>query len=322
MSHTYDTEIVYGLESIIERTLKRLSKADKKIDACISGAAIAGIVKAKPIFDLTALLKKRGVKIRYITDITPLNLQYVKELMKTAEFRHMDGIKGNYSIVDEIDYQATAAVDEGEGPTESVLSTARAFVEQQTFVFDMLWRKAIPAKQRISEIEEGAKREFVETIQDQSEIKKLALDLISSSVEQINIVFPTQNSFYNLERENLLQVLIHKLSQDRELSIRIVSDQSFDLKNMLKNLSIQYPNLEYGFIPEKIRSQMIIIIVDSDYALAIESREFSNSFESNINDFDLSFAIYSNSKYTVMTYESIFETLWTKSDLKNSNDRT
>ena len=34
--------------------------------------------------------------------------------MKTAEFRHMDGIKGNYSIVDGVDYQATAAVDDGE----------------------------------------------------------------------------------------------------------------------------------------------------------------------------------------------------------------
>lgn len=161
MSHSYNTEIIYGLNAIVERTLNRLSNANKKIDACISGAAIAGIVKAKPVFDMTVSLKKKGVKIRYVTDITPQNILYVKELMKTAEFRHMDGIKGNYSIVDAVDYQATAAVDEGEGPTESVLSTARAFVEQQTFVFDMLWRKAIPAKQRISEIEEGIKENLL-----------------------------------------------------------------------------------------------------------------------------------------------------------------
>ncbi len=35
----------------------------------------------------------------------------------------MDEIKGNYSVVDEIDYKATDAVTEGEGPIESVLST-------------------------------------------------------------------------------------------------------------------------------------------------------------------------------------------------------
>ncbi len=95
MSHSYDTEIVYGLNSIIERTIKRLSNANKKVDACISGAAIEGTVKAKPVFELTVSLKNKGVKIRYITGITKQNLLYVKELMKTAEFRHMDGIKGN-----------------------------------------------------------------------------------------------------------------------------------------------------------------------------------------------------------------------------------
>ena len=42
--------------------------------------------------------------------------------MLTAELRHMDGIKGNFSIVDERDYQATATVKEGDPPDESVLS--------------------------------------------------------------------------------------------------------------------------------------------------------------------------------------------------------
>jgi two-component system, OmpR family, sensor histidine kinase VicK len=131
MSHTYNTEIVYGLDVIIKRTLKRLSNANKKIDASISGVALEGTVKAKPIFDMILLSKKKGVKIRYITEITKQNLPYVRELMKTGEFRHMDEIKGNYSVVDEIDYKATAAVTEGEGPIESVLSTAKAFVDQQ-----------------------------------------------------------------------------------------------------------------------------------------------------------------------------------------------
>jgi len=321
MSHHYDTEVVYGLNAIIERTIKRLSNANSKIDAVISGAAIAGIVKAKPVFDITVFLKKKGVKIRYVTDITSQNLPYVKELMKTAEFRHMDGIKGNYSIVDGIDYQATAAVDEGEGPTESVLSTARAFVDQQTFVFDMLWKKAIPARQRISEIEEGLKREFIETIQDQSEIRKIISDLISSAVEEINIVFPSKNPFYELEKENLLKLVTERMSQDQDLSIKILSDQNYPLKSILESLSNQHPNLQYGFIHEKIQSQATIIIVDGEYVLAIEPKEISNNYESSKDDLaQLSIAIYSNSKYTVMTYESISETLWTKAEMTNTRD--
>ncbi len=159
------TEIIYGTPNIIKGTLQRLSAAVNKIDVCISSAAVEGTVKAEPIFKETLRLKEIGIKIRYISEITKQNIPYCKSLMLTAEFRHMDGIKGNFSIVDGRDYQATAAVNEGDPPSESVLSTARAFVDQQQFIFDMLWHKAIPAKQRIKEIEQGLKREFIETIQ-------------------------------------------------------------------------------------------------------------------------------------------------------------
>jgi hypothetical protein len=37
----------------------------------------------------------------------------------------------------------------------------------------MLCKKAIPARRRISEIEEGLKREFIETIQDPKEMLRL-----------------------------------------------------------------------------------------------------------------------------------------------------
>ena len=258
MSHTYNTEIVYGLDAIIKRTLKRLSNANKKIDACISGVALEGTVKAKPIFDMILLSKKKGVKIRYITEITKQNLPYVRELMKTGEFRHMDEIKGNYSVVDEIDYQATAAVTEGEGPIESVLKTAKAFVDQQQFVFDMLWRKAIPSKQRISEIEEGIKREFIETIQDHSEIKKLISGLISSAVKEINIVFPTKNLFYEFEKENFLRLLKDKLSHDDDLSIKILSDQNPDWISNLETLSL-HQNFKFGFSSEKINFRQSLL---------------------------------------------------------------
>ena len=140
-------------------------------------------------------------------EITPQNLSYVKELMKTGVFRHMDEIKGNYSIVDGEDYQATAAVTEGEGPTESVLSTAKAFVEQQQFIFEMLWRKAIHAKKRVREIEESTKREFIETLQDKTEIDKIISHLIFSAVEEIDIVLPTNNSFYKSGEEFLFSLL-------------------------------------------------------------------------------------------------------------------
>jgi two-component system, OmpR family, sensor histidine kinase VicK len=125
--------------NIVKGTVQRLSATTEKVDTCITGAAVEGTVKAKLVFEETLRLKNNGIKLRYITEITVLNLPYCKSLMQTAETRHMDGIKGNFSIVDGRDYQTTAKVKEGDPPSESVLSTARAFVDQQQYIFDMLW---------------------------------------------------------------------------------------------------------------------------------------------------------------------------------------
>jgi hypothetical protein len=53
--------------------------------------------------------------------------------------------------------------------------------------------------------------------------------------------------------------------------------------------------------------------------LAIESKDISNNLIDNMYDenSDTGIAIYSNSEYTVMSYDTIFETLWTKAEIKN-----
>ena len=43
--------------------------------------------------------KKRGAKIRLITEITKDNIHYCKELMQFVDqLRHMDGVKGNMAV--------------------------------------------------------------------------------------------------------------------------------------------------------------------------------------------------------------------------------
>jgi hypothetical protein len=48
----------------------------------------------------------------------------------------------------------------------------------------MLWKKAIPAKQRIKEIEQGLKREFIDTIQDPYETQKILDKLLESALRR------------------------------------------------------------------------------------------------------------------------------------------
>ena len=95
--------------------------------------------------------------------------------MKFLELRHLDGAGGNFAIGDRRQIRMHAIVKEGIPPTQMLRSTIRSFVEQQQYVFDELWKKAIPAEERIREIEEGAKREFIETIEIHLRYRRLAM---------------------------------------------------------------------------------------------------------------------------------------------------
>ncbi|MGI8832433.1 MAG: hypothetical protein ACR2IS_07335, partial [Nitrososphaeraceae archaeon] len=91
-----------------------------------------------------------------------------------------------------------------------VVSTVKELVDQQQCFFDMLWKKAIPAKQRIKEIEEGLKREFIETIQDPEEIQTLISKVITSAIEEIDIVISTSNTFKRYDREGIMERITRK----------------------------------------------------------------------------------------------------------------
>jgi len=54
-------------------------------------------------------------------------------------------------------------------------------VEAQQYLFDTLWNKAIPAEQKIREIEDGINPAFIKTIRDPSEIKYLSFNLVRSA---------------------------------------------------------------------------------------------------------------------------------------------
>jgi hypothetical protein len=69
---------------------------------------------------------------------------------------------------------------EDEPLSHAIITNSKALVEAQYFLFETLWNKAIPAQEKITEIEEGMKPPFIETLRDPHEIQKLGLDLVNS----------------------------------------------------------------------------------------------------------------------------------------------
>ena len=93
--------------------------------------------------------KKRGVKIRYITEITKDNLEYCSEIMNFAEVRHLDAVKGNFAVSDT---EYVSGIKQGDSLVRLVKSTVAELVQQQRLVFETLWNQSIPAAERISKI--------------------------------------------------------------------------------------------------------------------------------------------------------------------------
>jgi len=104
--------------------------------------------------DAYVKLKDRGVKIRNIREITIDSLPYLKKMMSFAEVRHIDGITGSFGV-SERDY-----ISNDTSPTDTISqraihSTMKVFVQQHQYLFDTIWKNAIPAEQKIQEIEKG-----------------------------------------------------------------------------------------------------------------------------------------------------------------------
>ena len=94
------TEVLYGNDNIIKRTLETFLWVRERIEGSFDNAGPAIHVIYKPIWDGLVQLKERGVKIRGVTEITADNISYCKKLMEVCELRHLDGVRTNFAIAD------------------------------------------------------------------------------------------------------------------------------------------------------------------------------------------------------------------------------
>jgi hypothetical protein len=83
------TEVIYGDENIINDTLKVYSVLRKYLDICNdSKGPSMFVIPNHPVTIAFRELKERGIRLRFIAEITKDNIVDCKELMKTCELRY------------------------------------------------------------------------------------------------------------------------------------------------------------------------------------------------------------------------------------------
>jgi two-component system sensor histidine kinase VicK len=93
---TERNEIISGQENVVAALLQILSRGENMVDICADFRAPSVSIEVEPYNKALRDLKSRGVRFRQITEITKDNLSFSKELMRIAEVRHLEGVKGNF----------------------------------------------------------------------------------------------------------------------------------------------------------------------------------------------------------------------------------
>jgi signal transduction histidine kinase len=318
------TKIFHGTENSTKALVEFVSKAKQRIDSVVDSTAPSIIIGTDSIRqERLSAAKNRGVKFRYVTEITKDNISYCKEMLKFAsEIRHLDGIKGNFEVSDEREYVGSANFQNSKPLPQLIYSNVKEIVEQQQFIFESFWNRAMPSEQKIREIEYGIVPEVTEVIQSPEDAEKLEWNLLRKTKKEVNIIYSTANAFYIQDNTGTIEFL-NQLAEEG-ISIKLLTPTDDYIIKTLQNLNQhQHHNqnqqqhndkiIDFRNIAPTLGIKFKSLIIDRKYSLIMELKDDSREAVSTAEA--LGWSIYSNSQTTVLSYLSIFETLWRQTEL-------
>jgi two-component system, OmpR family, sensor histidine kinase VicK len=322
------TQIVHGSDKVVDCLVQIMQKAHR-INICVDNTRPLLSREFKQIRDAFIDAKRRGVTIRYITEITKNNVSYCKELMLAVELRHLNGIKGNFYVTEQVYVAPSTLREKGDFSEWMIYSDIKEIVEHQQYIFDSLWNTSTSAERKTLEIQNDASLGITEIIDNPSKTQELFIDLIKTAKSEVLLMLPTVNSFMRENRIGVIQ-LFKELStkpEARAINIRILTPINNTIKKILEDmntvtdLSVESDNYYYDSINLKIRqleseanlnvTTATILVIDRNASLAIEKvNDSSERFTEAVG-----LSTYSTSQPTVISYISIFENFWNQLEL-------
>jgi two-component system, OmpR family, sensor histidine kinase VicK len=295
------TEMLIGPEATTNQAWEFFSQVYKKFDGCASSAATPIVMTV--FRDAYKSMKRRGIKIRSVTDITKDNLKHCKDLMQYAEVRHISHLIGNFAV-SETEYIVAPTMNEGQPLPKLIFSNSKEMVEQQQNIFDIFWSKAIPAEQRIKEIEEDREEEFLEIINNPEKATEIYVNLAKSVKSSALLLLPSSKALIMEYELGIIDYLIQSSKTKDVRDIRIICSINDNNAQIVKRLYEEAPNISILNTTTNLATKVFVANDDTLFRAELSDPEadaFSKAF---------GFAIYSNSKPTVGAFKSFFELVW------------
>jgi signal transduction histidine kinase len=243
--------------------------------------------------------KRKDVRQKYIFEITKENIHYCKSLTKSAEVRHLEEHEANFVMNEN---ECLGFITLQKESLQATYSNIKEVVEQQGSVFETFWDKAIPANNKIKEIEEGIKSEYLEVISDRKKATDIYIDLARSVEEEALLLFANSKAMIRADRLGVLDSLIYA-SNNKGALVKIISPITEENSRIVEQIYEKAPNIK---ILNGGSSHSGLFIADSKRFIRFELKEpTAEEFSDAIG-----FIEHSNSKVGVYSAKSFFELLW------------
>jgi two-component system, OmpR family, sensor histidine kinase VicK len=308
----YYTKVINGPDSIIKEII-RINESSNEISICANTGGMQFTYNY--LFEITNKLLDRSEKgqhkgIRYISNIDRDNVDIAKLLLHSGvQLKHIKNLPPMSFGVSDKEIGATIEkMEHGKAVQSLLISNEPAYVNHFNSIFEELWKNGVDAKSRIQDIEEGVDTEGIEIIQNPDEIQKLAFELAKYAQKEIRIIFSTANAFHRQEYAGTIQLLYEAIAK-RGVKVRILTPKDDIIEE--KGQQLMQKQIDVRYIEPPSQTRVSIIVVDDNSSISVELKDDTKrtSYEA------IGLATYSNSKPTVLSYISIFESLWKQADL-------
>jgi two-component system, OmpR family, sensor histidine kinase VicK len=185
-----------------------------------------------------------------------------------------------------------------------IYSNVKEIVNHQQYLFDTLWNKAIPAEQKIKELEEGVS-EF-EVITYHEKASQVLIDLAKSVKKEALFFLPNDKAMVRVDRLGVIDHIID--ASQNGATIKIICPLSEENSKVVKRISERAPHIA---ILNGNKSLYGMYIIDGERCFRAELKHpKAEKFPDAIG-----FSVYSNRRNTVDFFKSVFELLWNERKL-------
>jgi two-component system sensor histidine kinase VicK len=285
---------------VINVLLQIFSNAQYRIDICGNSKFPSKVLSFNSVNDLILdTCKRKSARQRYIFEITKENINYCKSLMNVIELRHLEENEANFAV-NEI--ECLSFVTMQKGSLQATYSNIAEIVEQQQSVFEALWNNAIPAENRIMEIENDIEPEFVEVISDRKKATEVYIDLAKSVEKEALVLFANSKAMIRADRLGVLDCLINA-SKNKGALVKIISPMTEENSQIVEQTCEKAPDIQ---ILNGGSSHSGLLVVDNARFIRFGLKEPKAEVFSEA----IGFVEYSNSKVGIYSSRSFFELLW------------